>query len=100
MCGGYKLCICPIAFSLLEILHQNVPNMFVIQVQGTLCNKVRREDRSIHFYIKSCLNNIKEIIIIIIILMIYINCGCFFQSLVSPTKAKQRCRVSSEIVAT
>lgn len=95
--GGYKLCICPITFSLLEIMHQNVPNMFVIQVQGTLCNKERREDSSTHFYIKSCLNNIKEIIII---LMIYINCGCFFQSLVSPTKAKQMCRISSEIVAT
>jgi len=74
MCGGYKLCICPITFSLLEIMHQNVPNVFVIQVQGTLCNKERREDSSIHFYIKSCLNNIKEIIII---LMIYINCGLF-----------------------
>lgn len=97
MCGGYNLCICPIAFSLLEILHQNVPNMFDIQVQGTLCNKERREDSCIHFYIKSCLNNINEIIII---LMIYINCGHFFQSLVSPTKAKQRCRLSSEIVAT
>ena len=79
-------------------MHQNVPNiMFVIQVQGLYVR--RREERtvSIHFYIKSCLNNIKEIIIIF---MIYINCGCFFQSLVSPTKAKQRCRVSSEIVAT
>jgi len=73
--GGYKLCICPITFSLLEIMHQNIPNMFVTQVQGTLCNKERREDSSIHFYIKSCFNNIKEIIIII---MIYINCGFFF----------------------
>jgi hypothetical protein len=72
--GGcrYKLCICPTTFLLLEIMHQNILNMFVTQVQGTLCNKERREDSSIHLYIKSCFNNIKEIIII---LMIYINCG-------------------------
>lgn len=91
MCGGYKLCICPITFSLSEIMHQNIPNItFVIQVQGTLCKKERREDSSIHFYTKSCLNNIKENIIIFMIHIIVVVLSVFGFSYKGQTQVQNK----------